>query len=154
LVVKLILDGFWRVVVRGVRMYWFPPLPPLPTIVTLLSDAVPPKLLMPLMLDGTLKGMPEILRRDVSTPFTRRQSGRKRAYGTSPMAVRPKTSAVPLSVTSADCLSVTCAKKDPNAPLFNECKVCFWKVINKLATLPVEMPLVVSVMGIFNCTPK
>src|SRR6267154_3278856 len=40
-------DGFCRIVVRTALTYWFPPLPPLPVILTLLRPAVCLKLLMP-----------------------------------------------------------------------------------------------------------
>ena len=41
------LDGFCRVVVRPALTYWFPPLPPLPVILTFPRPAVCPKPLMP-----------------------------------------------------------------------------------------------------------
>src|SRR5258708_4124079 len=47
LVWREILDGFCRVVVRSALINWFPPLPPLPVILTLPRPAVRSKLLMP-----------------------------------------------------------------------------------------------------------
>ena len=93
-------EGLLSVVVRGVLIYWLPPSPPLPVTLTLLSDAVPPKELIPVRLDETLNGMPEI--------------------GTFPIDVFATTSAVPLSSNVADEVSVTAAKKDSKPPLLSE----------------------------------
>ena len=64
-VFKLMFEGFSRVVVKGDRMNWFPPVPPLPTIDTLLRPAIPLKLLIPAIVESTLNGIPEILLAEV-----------------------------------------------------------------------------------------
>ena len=51
-----IFDGLSNVVVRGVTTNSFPPFPPLPAMLALLSDAFPPKPSIPIVLLSCLNG--------------------------------------------------------------------------------------------------
>ena len=99
-VVSEMLDGLFSLVVKGETINWFPPLPPLPVILTLLSVAEPPNELIPFRLESTLNGMPEM--------------------GTFPMEVLATTFAVPSRPKLTDEVSVTEAKNWSKAPLFRE----------------------------------
>lgn len=133
------LDGFCRVVVRPALTYWFPPLPPLPVILTLPRPAVCPKLLMPTYVvainrDRNVKKMGSLpFRADVTLK-------EMLGMGTSPIVVLATTSTELLSSNSTSWVSVTAANNAAKITLFKDRRGCFEKEISRSATFPADNP--------------
>jgi hypothetical protein len=146
-----ILDGFCRVVVRSALIYWCPPLPPLPVILTLLRLAVCPKLLMPTYVAAINRD--ENVQKWWNVPFRADVTliGMLE-MGTSPIVDLATTSTEPLSSNSIPWVSVTAAMNAAKAALFRDRKGCFEKEISRSATFPVDKPPTVLERGSLSYT--